>query len=580
METVEKHFTIPPIGAYAPNKFLHADIPMDKYMFGSREEVHRVARLLTDILRPLGYNEFHPPGDPSYDPHMVSSKKGKYNLVRIFVPYSESKRALKFHIIMGYDVADEELIQIAKEVANALLQVPSKPTVIKEVVNPAASVIAPTVPPKTYLKPSKQELNHPTVILGHGADKCNADGKLEELIVPPNCVYVTFGLCGLTTFYDKKKYMKFFDPNNKKYLDDPITYEKELKQIFNDDGIHVHKPGTTYINAKYTPSSFLHGTGQQNMSGVVPIDGISVHVTLETGTLPPGWTAKMGTNGIPFYVHTDGRPSQWDMPLPDHLTRNDAVKLFKYSIYPTEDDVKEEYDAHAQNKLKQPFFKFLDSRIPPITQQELFELRPGVYYNSLCRVVDKQCKYHQKLRRAQSLADMKTDMKTMLNENDIKTFDDRISLLLNACTEVDCDEIDDITKELPLLSPMGLLAIEIHAKLKLTRNKNINKERLSKLLQDVEAIKRQKHMMLTDTIAKDIVKLLGESIPTEFAIDSILKKINNSDKKEDVTRMINVSINRNIFTLEKIRDELVRGGKRRTWRKRKLNKRRITARKK
>ena len=142
---MEKHFTIPPLGAYAGNKFLHADIPMNKYMFGSREEVHRVARLLTDILTPLGYYEFHPPGDPIYDPHMVSSKKiGKHNLVRIFVPYSQSKRALKFHIVMGYNVADEELIQIAKEVANALLQVQelNHPTVIKEVPHGASDPVS------------------------------------------------------------------------------------------------------------------------------------------------------------------------------------------------------------------------------------------------------------------------------------------------------------------------------------------------------------------------------------------------------------------------------------------------------
>ena len=285
-------------------------------------------------------------------------------------------------------------------------------------------------PRVTLAKPSKQEVNPPTVILGHAGDVCLDNGKLEELVVPPNCVYVTFTACGLIAMQYRDIYMKFFHPENKVYLDDPIKYENELEKIFGQS-IHIHKPGTTYINSTYYPTGYHTQYDKKAdlylMSGVIPIDGKSQFI--EGFSIP-----HYDPSGLAYTIH----------------------KLFKYSIFPTQADVIVQYNQIRRfvraNESKSMLTELHRGMI--ITQKELFELRPGVYYNPLCRVVEKACINEPVLRRAKSVASMES-------MNRVVSYGTYAKNGIGTCLyNNDCDAIDRLIEMLPQLTPSQISEID------------------------------------------------------------------------------------------------------------------------
>jgi len=405
-------------------KLLSANIPTNVDIF------RNLALRLTDILAPMYRFD-----TSSSKPMIMASKHGN----QIFIatrpgPYDTyrpngitpayTNGFVSFNIYAtntnGRLASDEELIAIAKDVANGIKKVIADGP--KSVTTPPTSV--------TLAKPSKQEVNPPTVILGHAGDVCLDNGKLEELIVPPNCVYVTFTVCGLVSMQYADIFMKFFHPENKVYLDDPIKYENELEKIFGQS-IHVHKPGSTYINSTYYPTGY-HTEHRETedlyqMSGVIPIDGKSQFI------------------------------EAFSIPHSDTKARAQTIhKLFKYSIFPTEEYVKNKY-RDATRKVNYSDSKKVLTEVHKdmiITQKELFELRPGVYYNPLCRVVKKACINEPVLRRAKSVASME-------NMNRVVSYGTYAKNAIGTCLYVnDCDAIDRLIEMLPQLTPSQISEID------------------------------------------------------------------------------------------------------------------------
>jgi hypothetical protein len=250
--------------------------------------------------------------------------------------------------------------------------------------------------------------------------------------------------------------MKFFDPENKVYLDDPIKYENELEKIFGQS-IHVHKPGSTYINSTYYPTGYhtqYHETEDLYlMSGVIPIDGKSQFI--KGFTIPHS-----DTKAIAQTIH----------------------KLFKYSIFPTEEYVKNKYIGITRN-VNYYDSKWVLTEVHKdmiITQKELFELRPGVYYNPLCRVVKKACINESVLRRAKSVASME-------NMNRVVSYGTYAKNAIGTCLYAnDCDAIDRLIEMLPQLTPsqiseidsvaiQGYLKQNFHSSLNAKTNIHVNK---------------------------------------------------------------------------------------------------------
>jgi hypothetical protein len=383
-----------------------------------------------------------------------------------------------------------------------------------------------------FLKPTKEAVNPPTVILGHGNDVCYSNGKLEELTVPPNCIYISFTLCGLVNYLGDDIIKKFFEPKYKKYFNDPIKYEKILQRIFK--AIHIHKPGTTYVNTRYEVSSYHRNYNQYAMSGVIPLDG--------------------NTKFIPRLSKEKFTESSQD----------DISNLFEHSIFPRKKDIEKTYDdikkTSSKDETKNEILKKLHLKIPTISQKELFELRPGIYYNPLCRSVNPLCNYYIKSRRASSLA----NAKRVINEVDIDNYSDYIKKILEKCDRTkNCDEIEELTKEIPQLTPFGLSAVKdtILAYIRgYKENKIVDGSIMFKLLEHIKKYETQNIEGITSNIKviNQNIKSMMEHYSSDIYINGIIGIINRvkEEQKDELIRLTNIYIDRNILVLQKLREEV------------------------
>lgn len=215
----------------------------------------------------------------------------------------------------------------------------------------------------------------PYLILGHGNDICK-NGKLEVLDVPKGCVYVTFTQCGLVNFVGSNV-NKFFKQDNIQYLKNPVKYESELKKIFGNE-IHIHhseaknKTSRTYVNNSYT---------------------------LAFNSIQANNKCLMGTSGfIPLPVPKN---TEFISERMDCFDRPKLDKFYKHAIYPRMKDVES-----AISKRQDMYFSHY---LKKITQKELFEMYPGIHYNFLCRVTDKECDKNALKRQQESAVAAKPD---------------------------------------------------------------------------------------------------------------------------------------------------------------------------
>jgi len=208
--------------------------------------------------------------------------------------------------------------------------------------------------------PEKKSDNPPTLICGHGGELCNDDRSLQVLDIPENCMLITFAECGFTysaimiyhAILRNKKYLYYFE--------DPIKHKDDLEQIFNRK-IHIHHPNAenetsrTYVNTQYRLIGDHIDKNNEcviQLSGLVPLYKKNIEKIL----VPQSQKFKC-TKG-----HT------WDM-------------FYSASIYPTKSQVAPIFGKKLANTLPE-----LVEKIPIVTQQFLFEKRPGIYFNPLCRV--------------------------------------------------------------------------------------------------------------------------------------------------------------------------------------------------
>ena len=359
--------------------------------------------------------------------------------------------------------------------------------------------------------PSSKKDNPPTVVLGHSNDVC-IDDTLEELIVQPNCVYVTFTECGLVSYVKDIKIKKFFDPENRKYLEDPIKYEDKLTKIFDD--IHIHKPGDTYVNTQYLPNSSFPLNHRYGMSGVIPIDGDSKFIN--------------------SFIYNSTTPKER------------IENSYEYSIYPLKKAVSEELEN--QEKLqpsKEKLYDTFSNSIIPISQKILFLLRPGVYYNPLCRVIKKGCSTNVGRRRRHSL----NVRKIKITEVDIheykKYYIGYIEKIAHNCKKGKCEDLDELDRKLPTISPIGLYVLNTI----FSDSKYKDDEYISKLKTHIGKIKNSNVFKLTI----DIYKLISSNKSEE-----ILQIIKDATKEEksNLKHLINIQIDRNLFNLKEMLEDV------------------------
>lgn len=95
---------------------------------------------------------------------------------------------------------------------------------------------------------------------GHGRDECDPfTHKLQEDIVPENCIYITTGLCGQTTQFNKELIELFREnsEHSRLLLRYPYLFQnlQELSKRLNIplDSFHFHFPGDKYIVSHFNP---------------------------------------------------------------------------------------------------------------------------------------------------------------------------------------------------------------------------------------------------------------------------------------------------------------------------------------
>ena len=207
--------------------------------------------------------------------------------------------------------------------------------------------------------PEKKSDNPPTLICGHGGELCNDDGSLQVLDIPENCMFITFADCGLS--YGAKVVYDAIVKNQKNlyYFEDPIRYKNELEDIFKRK-IHIHHPNAenevsrTYVNTQYSliGEHIYDDDYVMSLSGLVPLK-------------------KEYTK---YIYQTESRKFKFK-------DLKELGSFYMASIYPTKKQIAPFFGKQLANNLPE-----LAKKIPVVTQQFLFEKRPGIYFNPLCRV--------------------------------------------------------------------------------------------------------------------------------------------------------------------------------------------------
>ena len=194
---------------------------------------------------------------------------------------------------------------------------------------------------------------------GHGCDTG------IEKIVPENCLYVTFALCGNDQKMNK---MAPFYSINPDLLKDPIKHkgiiEKKLKMP-----IQIYKPGDTYSDVFFTPPLYFEDLHRCFSSGLQNV-----------------------------YVKDY---------LIDVSNVSDFKQVFQYSLYPEMEDVPD-IESITEIKIWKAF---------RVLQSSLFDTFKGIYYNFSCRTpCNEASKPRVALRRQKS-------MTRRIAEGNVKTLD-------------------------------------------------------------------------------------------------------------------------------------------------------------
>jgi len=207
--------------------------------------------------------------------------------------------------------------------------------------------------------PENKSDNPSTLICGHGGELCNDDGSLQVLDIPENCMLITFADCGLSYGAIDIYNAIVRNERNLHYFEDPIRYKNELEDILKKK-IHIHHPNAenevsrTYVNIHY-----------RLIGDIIDNDKCGIQLS---GLVP------LKKEYIKHIYETESKMFKCD-------SLNTWSQYFAASIYPTKKQVAPFFGKKLAKSLPE-----LVEKIPVITQEFLFEKRPGIYFNPLCRI--------------------------------------------------------------------------------------------------------------------------------------------------------------------------------------------------
>lgn len=163
--------------------------------------------------------------------------------------------------------------------------------------------------------------------------------------IPPNCIYVTIGICGTSSTTDDTWVIKFYDlfKNSHMYLKNPVLYRKELSLELGVP-IHIHSDTTdnTYMDCEYSLFSFWEDRDCVSTSGLYKIG-----------------------------IDLQSRKIMYDVSR-EHVPEELLEIIYQDSILPMRLVENTSFDNLEQTSIYR--------------QSYLFDTLPGIYYNLLCRV--------------------------------------------------------------------------------------------------------------------------------------------------------------------------------------------------
>jgi hypothetical protein len=235
--------------------------------------------------------------------------------------------------------------------------------------------------------------------LGHGQDICDDQGKPIIKIVPPGNIYITVGICGLTTRWKTENLLEsFIDPTNTSIWANPTkeSLQEILTGILDTETLHIHYPGDTYVDNVYSPlSDFQYKDNKRLLNDTQP-DTLILQIS---GILPLSKAPDMYKAGIPnerVYV------SKTNITIP--VEEFDA--MFQFSRFPKIE--------HPQN-AKTLTIEDIDTISTYYSERVSYLLKeyPGIHYNFVCRSVHPSCMPGALRRRRQSAVLFQTEPETL-----------------------------------------------------------------------------------------------------------------------------------------------------------------------
>ena len=184
------------------------------------------------------------------------------------------------------------------------------------------------------------------IIIGHGSETFG-----QERPVPPGCILVLTEECGMLGTLPWQLYSILSNPANKHLFDDPVTYKNDVERLIGKP-IRVLTEGQPYPKTEYILLSYSEADDYM--------------------TLEPSGVFKLPTPDFRYHPEKRGR-------LQHVVRKGNLEKAFEGAVFPV-----------GLNIKRKSIYEMRDLSGVRITQEELFQAKPGVYYNLLCRTVKNE----------------------------------------------------------------------------------------------------------------------------------------------------------------------------------------------
>ena len=181
------------------------------------------------------------------------------------------------------------------------------------------------------------------IIIGHGSETFG-----QEKPVPPGCILVLTEECGMLGTLPWQLYSILSNPANKHLFDDPVTYKHDVERLIGKP-IRVLTEGQPYPKTEYILLSYSEADDYM--------------------TLEPSGVYKLPTPEFKYHPEKRGR-------FQHVVSKGNLEKAYEGAVFPL-----------GLNIKRKSIYELRDLSGVRITQEELFQAKPGVYYNLLCRTV-------------------------------------------------------------------------------------------------------------------------------------------------------------------------------------------------